>query len=141
MRPRPPKSPPPPASSGSATARPRVLVVDDDPSICEGLRIMLQRTLDVTIAQSGEEALELLAAGAKYELVLCDLHMHATTGLDVLAAVAARGDGARLALMTGSTLDATARATLARLGAPVLEKPFRPDDVSALFDAPPPRRG
>jgi CheY-like chemotaxis protein len=63
------------------------LVVDDDPTI----RTMYSRSLaelgEVDQAESGKQALQLLAAN-RYEAVLLDLHMPGVDGFGVLEALA-----------------------------------------------------
>ena len=63
----------------------QVLLVDDEPSLREMTQMMLRREgYEVTAADSGETALELLEAAGEfsYDLVLTDLKMTGLTGLD-----------------------------------------------------------
>jgi two-component system response regulator ResD len=63
----------------------RILIVDDE----ESLRLLLRRilesnpALEITLAGSGEEALELAAEGT-YDLILLDLLMPGIGGIEVL---------------------------------------------------------
>jgi len=43
--------------------RPRVLCVDDEPYVLEGLRLNLRRSFDVATAGGGAEALDLVSRG------------------------------------------------------------------------------
>jgi two-component system LytT family response regulator len=70
-------------------ARLRVLVVDDEPLVREGLRGLLEREGDVEIlddARNGEEALERIRA-LRPDLVLLDVQMPGMDGLAVVAAL------------------------------------------------------
>jgi CheY-like chemotaxis protein len=60
----------------------RVLVVDDDPDICEVMQLILEpRGYRVVTAESGIEALRILRAGEEPCLVLLDLMMPGMDGL------------------------------------------------------------
>lgn len=60
----------------------RVLVVDDDPDICEVMQLILEpRGYRVVTAESGIEALRILRAGEVPCLVLLDLMMPGMDGL------------------------------------------------------------
>ena len=68
-----------------ASRRGRVLIVDDEVVFANSLRRMLSREHDVTVANSGRAALELLRAGERFDVILCDLMMPEITGMDVHA--------------------------------------------------------
>jgi len=52
---------------------PHVLCVDDEPRVLEGLRDILRRTVQVRVAQSGPEGLELLRRDAQgFAVVISD---------------------------------------------------------------------
>jgi DNA-binding response OmpR family regulator len=66
-----------------------VLVVDDEPGICEVLELRLKLVgLDVTTAQSGQEAVGLVEETAP-DLVLLDLLMPGMDGYEVLKKIRA----------------------------------------------------
>lgn len=71
----------PPRSTGRAP-RSKVLVIDDDALVARSVRRLLGRTHDVTVAGSGAEALEFLAAGRVFDVIFCDLMMPGMTGMD-----------------------------------------------------------
>jgi CheY-like chemotaxis protein len=59
-----------------------VLVVDDDPDICEAIELILgSRGYRVVTAESGTEALRMLRAGETPCLILLDLMMPVMNGL------------------------------------------------------------
>ena len=71
----------------SKPVRPRILLVDDEPSVLSALRRGLRREpVDIESAGSGEEALELLAAG-EFALVISDQKMPGMSGVELLARV------------------------------------------------------
>ncbi len=111
----------------SATAPPRVLVVDDDDDIREVLGLMVERLGNVAFfARDGVEAVEALQA-EKFDLMLLDLTMPRMSGEDVLRWLREHPDVAPgLRVVVVSALAKESRATLEELDVDVvLEKPVR----------------
>ena len=102
----------------------RVLVVDDEISVCQAIRRGL-RGHHVSVAQSGREALVRMAE-EDYDVILCDIIMPDLTGIDVFtAACETRPDYAeRIVFMTGGPFTESARAFLTRTERKVLPKPI-----------------
>jgi response regulator RpfG family c-di-GMP phosphodiesterase len=65
--------------------RPRVLCVDDEKNILEGLSRTLRGLYSVETAVSGAEALDVLKAKGPFAIVISDLRMPAMTGVEFLA--------------------------------------------------------
>jgi CheY-like chemotaxis protein len=109
-----------------APGRARILVVDDELIVAEALRRALEPEHDVVAVARGADALDLLAAGRRFDLVLCDLMMPEVTGIEVHAEVARRFPEMlpRLVFMTGGAFTPEAREFLARVETPRLEKPI-----------------
>lgn len=81
-----------PTARSTATSRPHVLVAEDEPHLARLLDTLLsERSLRVSVADTGEEALALIRSDRSVELVLLDLMMPGTDGLAVLEAL--RSDG------------------------------------------------
>ena len=68
------------------TARPRILIVDDERSTLDAMTRFLKRRFEVTAADDGAEASTLIAANS-YDLVLTDLRMPGQDGMQVLDCV------------------------------------------------------
>ena len=67
----------------SATPK-NILIVDDEPSICQILHQFLKRHgFNTTIANSGSQAFQLLKAN-KYDLILCDYNLGDIIGVEIL---------------------------------------------------------
>jgi signal transduction histidine kinase len=90
-----------------------VLVIEDEPALGRVLQRLLapHRVVVVTRAR---EALERLAAGAKFDLILCDLMMPEMTGMDFHAELARTSPeiAARVVFMSGGAFTQGAREFL-----------------------------
>jgi CheY-like chemotaxis protein len=107
-------------------ARRRLLLVDDESLLGKAISRALAEDHDVDVVTSARQALERLASGQGYDLVLCDLMMPMMTGMD-LYAEATRIDpklAARFVFMSGGTSSQRARAFLASVSNPCLAKPL-----------------
>ncbi len=107
----------------------RVLVVDDDPGMRDGMAMSLKRAGFVTEqAKSGEDALRMTRPGA-FDAVVTDLRMTGIDGLQLTARLKALDPVLPVLLVTAfGNLD-TAREAM-RLGAfDYLSKPFSPDEL------------
>ncbi len=125
--------PPPPELAGPAR---RVLVIDDDPLVLRALG----RTLSphaVTLASSGQDALRQLERGG-WDLVLCDVMMPHTSGLDVHAEVRRRDPALaeRFVFLTGGVFSKADTDALASTGRPCLLKPVDDRELLALLAGP-----
>ncbi|MGH7434630.1 MAG: response regulator, partial [Polyangiaceae bacterium] len=116
-------------------ARARVLVVDDEPSIVRVLADLLSPH-EVTLAYSGQEAITLLAHDAKFDVILCDLHMNDGTGADVYRYLGREAPdlASRVIFTTGGAFTDRAREFLSGCPQPVLEKPFDTARLTALVE-------
>jgi PAS domain S-box-containing protein len=125
---RPPGAPAPPGRRGS------VLVVDDEPALASSLRRLLARDHDVVTAGSAQAALDLVAGGARFDVILCDLMMPEITGMDLHERLShlAPHAAAVMVFMTGGAFTDRARAFLDDPARRRVEKPFEPDAVRAL---------
>ena len=75
----------------------KILIIDDDASVLETLRLLVSSEHhEVVTASGGEEALELLGADTHYDLMITDLRMPGVNGLDLLAHVQNRPRGVGL---------------------------------------------
>ncbi|TJW02474.1 MAG: PAS domain S-box protein [Mesorhizobium sp.] len=113
----------------------RALVVDDEDEIAGILAELLDREgFNCDLSPSGEDA-KALVRTSDYDVILCDIRMADGDGpsffywLQEAKPHLAR----RIGFVTGDTLGPAAGRFLERTGRPVIEKPFRPDDVSRLI--------
>jgi DNA-binding NtrC family response regulator len=117
-------------TEGMTHSPPRVLVVEDDPSAREALRIILTEDgFEVSEAADGEDALHQLAHLAP-EVVLCDVRMPKLDGIALLQKCRELGLDSTFIMMTGHARIDEAVAAM-RLGAEsYLVKPL---DVGAVL--------
>lgn len=103
----------------------RLLVIDDEPYILASIRRALKH-YDVTVAEGGDAALALLRVDVSFDLVLCDLVMNNTSGMDVHRWIQANHPALaeRLIYMTAGAFTEPVRDFLSHIHNPVLHKPF-----------------
>lgn len=90
-------------SAAETAAEPRVLCVDDEPRVLEGLENHLAMEHDVSFAASGAEGLELIASEAPFAVVLSDMRMPNMNGAAFLSKVRERSPDATRMLLTGQS--------------------------------------
>jgi len=119
----------------SESRRGRILVVDDEPRMGKALHRLLAPDHEVTTVQSAKEALALVAGGAGFDVVLCDLMMPGMSGMDLHGELgrAAPELAARMVFMTGGAYTVEAQRFLEQVPNRRLEKPFRPEALEALI--------
>lgn len=84
----------------------RILCVDDEPNVLNGLRRQLRKNFDVSTAVSGMEALELMAHQGPFPVVISDYNMPTMDGVEFLAQVKQRFPDTVSIMLTGrSELD------------------------------------
>lgn len=82
---------------------PRVLFVDDEPNLLAGMQLNLRREFEVLIANSGEEALTILAATPDLAVLVCDMRMPRMNGAAVLTRACAIAPSVTRILLTGQS--------------------------------------
>ena len=116
--------------------RPRVLLVDDEVNVLEGLRRHLRRSVEVVLAGGADEALAVLEAGPAVQVVVSDMRMPGTDGATLLAAVRARWpDTSRLLLTGQADLDSAVAAVNQGRVFRFLLKPCPPDQLLLAVQA------
>jgi len=113
----------------------RILIVDDEANLVESLQLELGERHQVTVATTGPEALRILLADPDFDLVLCDVMMSGTSGLELFhAARRARPElASRFAFMTGGVLSSDTFQALSATGRPRLDKPFTVRQLEQLL--------
>src|SRR4029079_5535201 len=75
----------PAASPEFAPQRGKLLIVDDDLLFSGALRRLFSNECDVTVVNSGRDALDRLRAGERFDVLLCDLMMPEISGVELHA--------------------------------------------------------
>ncbi len=120
---------------GSSLEGLRILLVEDQPEVARALDRMLAPA-EVTRALNGFAALEALSS-ERFDVVLCDVMMPELSGLDLHRRLRERGPlGFDFIFMTGGAPDAAVQTALDKTGAPLLYKPFEPQDIIAIVRPP-----
>jgi signal transduction histidine kinase len=114
------------------TARRRILVVDDEPIVCFSLERLLSKEGDVVAVTSARHALACIEAGARFDVILCDVMMPEMDGAAMYAELRklVPAQAERMVFVTGGAFTARTRDFLASVPNPRMGKPF---DVDALL--------
>ncbi len=113
----------------------RVLVVDDEPSILDLARTVLERRgYGVTTATDGRQALRELAGG-RYDLVLTDIVMPDMEGIEFLRCLRAKETRVPVIVMSGDPVGMKFLQTARHLGArEALLKPFSIQELTQAIE-------
>ena len=122
-------------ASAPAPDKPTLLFIDDEPRVLKSMRAMFRRDFDVFAANSGQEALEIMAL-QPVKVVISDQRMPHMTGVEVLTEIKERYPGVIRILLTGyadlqAIEDSLNEAEVFRY----LMKPCPSDDIRAAIDA------
>ncbi len=120
------------ASVRPSTARPRVLLVDDEPVLLRAAARSLGPGHEVLTAGSGRSALAFLEAaergehGGPIDAIICDLEMSDGNGMELFHALRERLPrlASRIAFLTGGAFTPRAAEFLRTCGRPRIDKPF-----------------
>lgn len=119
----------------AARRKSRLLVIDDDAMILKSVARVLKADHEVICLSSAAVALQQLEAGARFDLVLCDIMMPDMTGMefhDALQAVAPELLSS-VVYMTGGIFVPNVREFLDRVPNQRVEKPFDPQGLRVLL--------
>jgi PAS domain S-box-containing protein len=121
------------------TAAPRrghLLIIDDEPTVIRVIERTLASQHDITSTSSAAHALARIAAGDRFDVILCDLMMPQMTGIDLhneLRKVAS-DQAERMIFLTGGAFTPRGRAFLDDVPNPRVDKPFDPRALLALVN-------
>jgi nitrogen-specific signal transduction histidine kinase/CheY-like chemotaxis protein len=119
------RKPAPPAPPARVEVTGRVLIIDDE----EPLRRITERMLSnhvTACAGSGNQARRILESDNGFDVILCDLMMPDGSGMELHQWLAEHHPelANRVIFVTGGVFTPRSREYVARLGSPVLEKPY-----------------
>ncbi len=111
----------------------KILVVDDEQSLCDVLSIMLKRAgYVVTSATDGEDAVELLQKEI-FDLVITDLRMPKVDGMEILKAVKSASPETVVLIITAFASADSAVEAMKQGAYDYLTKPFQVDEVQLII--------
>ncbi|MBL0170245.1 MAG: sigma-54-dependent Fis family transcriptional regulator [Gemmatimonadaceae bacterium] len=121
------------ASAHTGAAAPRVLVVDDESSILDSLRILLKNEGFVPFtALGGKQGIERLTE-LRPDIVLTDVRMPDVSGVQVLSAARQADANMPVILMTAQATLQSAMQAVNEGAFYYIQKPFRNDELLAIL--------
>lgn len=112
------------------TAAPKILVVDDEAVVVNSIRkIFAHKGLAVEAAYTGTDALTHLHS-KNYDLVLLDMRMPDSNGLDLLEKMKKNRPDLRVVIVTGYASIETAVEAIRKGASDYIPKPFTPEELT-----------
>jgi len=120
------------ADHSSSTQKVRTLVVDDEEIVRSFLiDVLTDEGYLVTAVSSGEEAVKLMTQ-QEYDLIITDIKMPGTDGMEVLRVAKARDPNQNVIVMTGYASTETAVESMKLGAADYITKPFNLDQIKIV---------
>lgn len=82
-------------------SKPRILCVDDEPRVLDGLKRGLRTKFNVTVALGGQAGIDLIDPESPFEVIISDMRMPDVDGVKVLSTFRARSPNTVRILLTG----------------------------------------
>jgi PAS domain S-box-containing protein len=119
----------------SAGPRSRILVIDDEEKIGAAIARALEHEHDIESTTSPARALERLAGGEEFDLILCDVLMPEMSGMELFTRLCevAPAQASRVVFVTAGARSPTVRAFLDGMTNRYLEKPVDLARIEALI--------
>jgi FixJ family two-component response regulator len=111
-------------------------ILCDEARVLDGIRRTLHRAFDVTMAESGQAALDRLDKGESFDVLVSDMRMPNMNGATLLAEFCVRAPNTTRVLLTGqadiqSAIAAVNKGQIFRF----LTKPCSPEELTAALEA------
>ena len=107
----------------------KILICDDEEGIRESLKLILGEHYELILTENGEQCLNCLDHGKDIGLVLVDIKMPKTNGLDVLKLIKQKHPDVKVIMVTGYKSVETA-SEASHLGAcSYIVKPFKAEEI------------
>src|SRR5581483_11112314 len=120
----------------AATAVPRILFVDDEPHVLDGIRDGLRRQRrqwQMTFALGGREALAAIESDG-FDVVVCDVRMPGIDGITVLSELQRRQAAAVRIVLSGFA-ESRELARAAVVAHQFVAKPCEPDELQSTIES------
>jgi PAS domain S-box-containing protein len=121
----------------------RVLIIDDEPALASALGTFLGLDHHVTVVGRGEQALAMLSAGQRFDVIVCDVLMPGVSGIELYQELERTlpSMAARVIFMTGASTMPRVADFLARVRNARLDKPIDVEQLKRTIDTVVSRRG
>ena len=126
-----------PVPDKPSIAKPRVLIVDDEPVLTMILAKARDHQFEITRAHSGGEGKQLIdAAQVPFDAIVCDVMMPEGTGIEVYEHVRRkhRSLAPKIVFITGGAFTERTRSFLEAIDNPRLDKPFPPHALVPVLE-------
>lgn len=115
------------------TEKPKILVVDDDRSICNLLgSVLSMESYPYRLATSGEEALRAIGE-EQFDIVFSDIYLGDCSGLDLLESMKRKNADAEVVIMTAHGSVETAVRAVRNGAFDYVSKPFELDEILGVI--------
>ncbi len=111
----------------------KLLIVDDHKDVLEALNLLLSDKYDLSLALSGETAIELIKK-KQFDLAIVDLKMEGMSGLDVLDKVKEISPSTKVIILTAHGTIELAVTALKKGASDFIEKPFQVDKLLVTIE-------
>ena len=110
----------------------KILIVDDELSVRESIRMILKNEYEILMAGNGSVALKTIKE-QKPDLVFLDIIMPGEDGIEILKRIKERGDNVKVIMLTATKTIKTAVSAM-KLGAyDYITKPFDIDEIKLII--------
>lgn len=120
--------------------RRKILIVDDEPSICQSLSLILRANFDVSSAADGEEALGMCELELP-DLILLDMKIPKMDGVEVMRRLKERASNVPIIVLTGGSTVKNIVHAIKNGAHDFINKPFDIEElkasISIILDGPP----
>ena len=120
--------------------RRKILIVDDEPSICQSLSLILRANFDVSSAADGEEALGMCELELP-DLILLDMKIPKMDGVEVMRRLKERASNVPIIVLTGGSTVKNIVHAIKNGAHDFINKPFDIEElkasISVILDGPP----
>lgn len=115
----------------SGNSRTRVLLVDDDEPILESLQIILEDRYEISVAENGARALEVLEQ-TEIDVIVLDLMMPVLDGIGVMTELGRRGIGIPVVVISAG--HEAEQQALSLNATAFLKKPFDVEQLECAIE-------
>jgi DNA-binding NtrC family response regulator len=110
-------------------AKKHILICDDEMGVRESLNLILKDIYSLSFCNNGQECIELLGRGEKFDLLLLDIKMPKISGLEILNKIKQKKPDLKIIMITGYRCAETAQEAINSGASDYIIKPFSSKDI------------